>query len=386
MSAPVDPGQWQAWMPRPAAAAPAPRRGAVLAWLFWIVIGSVAGFEFARLGLARALPFLLAAAAWLLACLWLQLLIHEAGHAIAGLLRGMRLIALGLGPLRLERVLEGWRWRWSRGIAGIGGFAMLSPAPGRTPCRRDTAIYAAGGAAANLLAAAAVWYSARDLGDPVRFASMVFACTGVAFGAINLLPFRSRGWRSDGLTLLQLWRRPREAQAALQTQALVARSLAGVRPRDWEAGLLPRSEPGFDPMLVRTIDLLRLVHALDAGHDAEAAEVAAAIAADHPAAPDGVRQNQALMLASFAARCARSEPLLAAWLPHAGTSLLTLDAHRDWLRAELALMQGDHRAAREHARTSRAGLPRVHDAASAAQLRDYLDELEQRISPPAGAS
>src|SRR5690606_18981027 len=136
---------------------------------------------------------------------------------------------------------------------------------------------------------------------------MVFACTGVAFGAINLLPFRSRGWRSDGLTLLQLWRRPREAQAALQTQALVARSLAGVRPRDWEAGLLPRSEPGFDPMLVRTIDLLRLVHALDAGHDAEASEVAAAIAADHPAAPDGVRQNQALMLASFAARCARSE-------------------------------------------------------------------------------
>lgn len=54
-------------------------------------------------------------------------MLHEAGHAVAGVTRGIQAIAFGVGPRRVERGPTGrwrWRWRWRYG-GGIGGFAAL---------------------------------------------------------------------------------------------------------------------------------------------------------------------------------------------------------------------------------------------------------------------
>src|SRR5690606_35515787 len=58
---------------------------------------------------------------------WLQLLLHEAGHALAGLLVGRRFVGAGVGPLRLERGQGTWMLRWGGGVGGIGGFAAMLP-------------------------------------------------------------------------------------------------------------------------------------------------------------------------------------------------------------------------------------------------------------------
>lgn len=57
-------------------------------------------------GASAALVF-----AALVLIVWLQIVWHEAGHAIGGLLSGHRALAFGVGPLRLERQGERWRLR-----------------------------------------------------------------------------------------------------------------------------------------------------------------------------------------------------------------------------------------------------------------------------------
>jgi hypothetical protein len=376
-------------MPTPRTAAPASASVSIMVMLVWLVAGGAFGVWLARTGVKLGIGGLLWMSIGGIVGAWSQLLIHEAGHALAGLARGMHLFALGLGPLRIEQTRGGWHARWARSIAGIGGFAALSPAAGRTPRRLDQAIFVLGGPLANLLAAVCVLPFAIDAtasAAPWSAALWIFVGFGVLLGVINLVPFRSGGWRTDGLTLVQLWRRPGEARAAQQLQALVGLSLAGIRPRDWAEEAIPVSEVGFDPMLSRAIDLMCLSRALDSGLCEVAERLALSIAVDHASAPDGVRQSQALMMASFAARCARSEPLLAAWIPLGEGSLLTMDAHREWLRAELAALRGESSTAREHLALARAALPRVHDAATHAQLSEYLAQLEGSIGTASSAT
>ena len=368
-------------MPVANAAAPVKTDVSFVALVVWLAIGGFVGVQVAQLGVKVGLLFVLAAAALFLVSVWLHLLIHEGGHVIAGLSRRMHLFAIGIGPLRLERSLAGWSWRWSRRIAGIGGFAVLSPTSARTPRAMDTAIFVLGGPLANLLAAGTAWLVAQSESGPVANVALgLFAVTGAAIGVVNLLPFRSGGWRSDGLTLIQLWRRPEEVRAGQQVQALVGHSVAGVRPRDWDEALIPEPDSSFDPMLIRAIDLLRLSRSVDACCCDLGEPIALSIAIDHPSAPDGVRQNQALMMASFAARCARSEALLAAWIPLSEGGLFALDAQREWLRAELAALRLDPVAAQQHIARSRAALPQIHDAATQVQMNEYLQDLEQRLA------
>jgi hypothetical protein len=387
-AAPID---ITAWMPRSAASAPAPRRGSIaLTLLVWLG-GGIAGVAFGVAGIAQHAADVLLLLLGVVIALWLQVLVHEAGHALAGLARGMHLIAIGLGPWRLEQARRRWRVRRASAIAGVGGFALLSPAAGRVTARRDHVVYLLGGPLANLISAAAVapWLSV-DVAPALLGLGWGSVGFGLLFGAVNLWPFRSGGWRTDGLSLLQLWRKPAETRAELQLMALMGLALAGVRPRDWDATQIPTVEPEFDPLLRRSLELTRLGCAIDAGRDEEAGVIAASIAADYASAPDGLRQNQALLMASFAARCAHSEALLAAWLPLADGGLLDMQAQREWLQAELATLRGASDQAHAHLARARAALPHVHDAASADQLGDYLDALQRRLqattSAPAVAS
>jgi hypothetical protein len=369
------------WMPAPPRGAPKKPRGSIVTLLVWMLAGGIVAFAFERAGMqVRAGHVLMLLLGGVLAA-WLQLLVHEAGHALAGLSRGMHLFALGLGPLRIEQTRDGWHARWSRNVAGLGGFAALSPAAGREPRRIDQAIFIVGGPLANLLVAACVLPFAQSSTAPAG-AGLMWGLVGfgVLYGVVNLLPFRSGGWRTDGLSLIQLWRKPDEARAAQQVQMIVGLALGGVRPRDWSPSLIPACDPGFDPMLGRSLVLLRLSWALDADRCDEAETLATMIAADHAVAPDGIRQSQALMMANFAARCVRSESLLSAWLPLSEGGLLDMEAQREWLRAELAALRDATSDAREHIARARSALPRVHDAGTQIQLADYLDALEARLA------
>lgn len=362
--------------------APPPARRSRRAWLLlpaWLVAGGIVGAHLGSIAAQFDLRNMVVLAVLLVLFVWTHLLVHEAGHVLAGLSRGMRLFAAGIGPFRVERTVAGWRMRRTRGIAGIGGFAAMVAAPGRPPRRRDQAIYLLGGVTGNLVAAAAALPIALSTHWSMVFA-WLFVGVGVFYAVLNLLPFRSGGWRTDGLNLLALWRNPREAVLHRQIQAIVGSALAGARPRDWPADELPTVEPTDDPVLRRSALLLRLSWALDAGERDVAAAIAPQIVAAYGDAPDGVRQNLAIMMATYAAQQLRSECLLAAWLPRSEGTLFGLDAQRHWLRAELAALHADTAAAADESALARAAVRHVHDEGSRRQLLEYLNALDARLA------
>lgn len=374
--------------PRPAGgAAPGTRRAQRKPW--WLVLcmlaGGVAGFAGVSAGkwLAQApfdLPAMSApwALAWLVLMLWPNIVLHEAGHALAGMARGLRPFAFGIGPLRWERGQSGWRFRRGGGVGGIAGFAALLPHGGRGQSRGDQALYLAGGPLANLATAGACGALLLALRDAPHAGALLVG-TGIGallLGLTNLLPFHSQGWRSDGQGLLDLARGRPDARLALQAQQLLALGMAGVRPRDWPDALVPPDDPGAaSPVVAMNNDLLRLAWAMDRGDDAGSAQVAARLTARYPALPPAIRPHVAVSLAWHAARHLRDAGVLAAWRPLCEGGVLDLSLLRAWLDAELAALSGDPAGRRDAVARARAALGHALDPATVLQVRERLDAL-----------
>jgi tetratricopeptide (TPR) repeat protein len=118
-------------------------------------------------------------------CMLPMVILHEAGHALAARLLGMRLLAvvLGMGPVRWRRRLFGIPIEWRAVPAGGTTFAPPTQAEG---ARWKMAVLALAGPAANVVGVLAV---SRFI--PVPFDAVAWQDPAVAlaasFGAANLL-------------------------------------------------------------------------------------------------------------------------------------------------------------------------------------------------------
>jgi hypothetical protein len=324
-------------------------------------------------------------AALLVLAFWLQVLLHEAGHALAGLASGLRPLAFGVGPLRLERAGDGWRFRWGGGLSGISGFALLLPSARRPPSRVEQAVYLLGGVLANaLVSALALVALAASPPEFLRGLLVALAVTGLLLGVVNLVPFRSGGWLSDGAGLWSLLRQPGLAFASISLQQAVQASVDGVRPRDWPAVLLPADDAPFgvhgEPALDTAIASMRLSRALDAGQATVAESAARYLHSAWPTAAPGLRPGLAAMLAVHCLLVRRDVAAVRAWRERMVGSLLDMGCHEAWLDAELALADGDLSLARDAHAQAVAALPRVHDAGTRIVVAERLDELGTRIA------
>ena len=322
----------------------------------------------------------------LLVSLWVHILLHEAGHALAGLAVGFRAIAFGVGPLRAERGTNGWRLRWGGGLkGGVGGFALMLPPEGIALRRGPQAVFLLGGIAMNLGLATLSFVALAafpDLMAPARGALGVFAMIGMALGLANLLPFSAGGWMSDGAGLRQLWRAPDEALAMFRMQQIFAVSMAGTRPRDWPLALLPDAPAApldSSNAVAMSLALFRLARAIDAADDSAADTEARGLAEVWPSVGPLLRPGIAISLAGYAA--VRGDlTLLSAWRPLSAGNLLDVSAYEAWLDAEQAQMEGRGFDALDHARRAEAALGRVHDAGSRLVLAERLVLLRQGLS------
>lgn len=322
--------------------------------------------------------------------LWPHIVLHEAGHAFAGMATGMRPIAFGLGRWRWERGMSGWRFRYGDRLGGASGFASLVPGDKHGLRRIDQALYFAGGAAANLLTAAACAALLPSVASSTLPSSLLLGVSASALfiGLFNLVPFQVQGWRSDGLALRDLLTRHPDAALQMRLQQLMALSMAGVRPRDWPAELVPLAADATphskSPLLATSASMLRLSWAMDSDMPSEAFDDARRLVTDYPSAPAPFRPHIAVVMAGFAARCMGDPGLLAAWRPLCEGGLLDLSATRAWLDAELAAARGDQSACRAAIPVARQLLDRVPDPATRLLLGEYLDELEARVAAQTG--
>ncbi|MEZ0471276.1 M50 family metallopeptidase [Luteimonas salinilitoris] len=376
--------------PVPPTAAPArPPAWRFLRWLLSMAafagVGMAVGFAAARFGV-RLDGDLLPSPGWALLAgfvlaIWPNIVLHEAGHAAAGLACGMRALAFGIGPYRFERGAGGWRFRHGGGVRGISGFAALLPGERRHFGPIDHAVFLFGGPLANLLTAVLGLTAAALLaGSAWAAAVQGVAYSALLLGLVNLVPFQSKGWRSDGRGLLDLLRATPDAALQQQINQLMALSMAGVRPRDWPEALLPAvTDDSSTPVLVIVGRLLRLSRACDQRDAPAARDCAEVLCARFWEAPEVLRPNIAVSLAGHAAVMLRDDSLVAAWRPLCEGGLLDLSPYRDWLDAEHAALSGDTAAALRHLEAARAHLDRVQDSASLEVLGEQLDALAARL-------
>ncbi|AWV05809.1 M50 family metallopeptidase [Marilutibacter maris] len=358
--------------------------------LLWILVGGLVGMLSGRMGIGpsawiadwaptASVPLALLFA---LLTIWPNIIVHEAGHALCGIARGMHAMAFGIGPLRLERGEHRWRFRRGAWLRGIGGFAALLPKGRRGLSRFDQACFFVGGPLANLATGVLALALLTSWTAPPAIASLLLgtALSALFFGALNLLPFQTQGWQSDGRQLLDLARHSPDAVVRQRLRQLMALTLAGVRPREWPEALMPVPADDTSPGLAVNAQILRLSRAMDRNDAVAAADAARRTAAGLHDLPVSVRPHLAVTMAGYAALMLRDPVVLAAWRPLCEGGLFDLSAFRDWLDAESAALAGDAATARDRISAARAGLERLPDPVSVLQMRESLDALQARLA------
>ncbi|RMH93812.1 hypothetical protein EBB59_03975 [Lysobacter pythonis] len=312
--------------------------------------------------------------------LWPQVLLHEASHALAGKLVGMRLYVAGVGPWRLQCLAGRWRVFRIGGIRGLGGFAAMASS-GRHPLSNVRMLaFTLGGIAGNLLAAAAclaliVWLTPPPLAHGLLGGA---AAAGLLLALANAFPFVAQGWYSDGKQALGLLCGDPSTLGYLELQRYGALMLAGVRPRDWPPEWRPslRETPAED-LAGRLHELILAQWSLDADPRGGDDRLWPRIVAHHAELPDGMRQYAALAMADYAARVLRDAALLQAWRAECEGGLVDLSPQRAWLDAALARLQRRDDELPALIDAAEALLPRASDPASRAILAEHLLALRR---------
>jgi hypothetical protein len=342
-----------------------------------------------------ALPATLAAA-------FLAILVHEAGHALAGVRAGMRFVFLTAGPLWLERDPghqedpghgrgpghqegpghgrgpRGLRLRPNRIAFAWGGLTLCVPTDGRVD-ERAFGRYFLGGPLASLalavLAGAAAVASAALVGPSWAGAAALLLAVMSAAILVATACIPSAG--SDGTRWRRLRRGEPDARGEAALLVLSGLSMAGTRARDWPAGLVEELGRITRPAVLPGVELILAERELDEGRPAEAAERLERLVEGWEELSALMRGPAALELAAARLLAGRDAEAVREWYERAEGPLVELHRRR-WLEAGLAAAEGDPGRARTLLAEARAALDQARFPPTAMQ-RDQLDALERRL-------
>jgi hypothetical protein len=308
---------------------------------------------------------------------FLVILIHECGHLIGGIGRGMRFLLLIVGPLRLRRTVSGLKLDWFLRGDTLGGMAAALPPKGGAKPGQFLALVAGGPLASLLLAVAALVLSNATDGR-LSAHLLILALLSAAIFVVTAIPMRAGGFMSDGRQFLELLRGGSAVEHRNALVAVYAESLSGVRPRDRDPEPLARSLTlaGQEPLRDVGTWIAAYQVALDHGDAQAAGGWLDKVAEVHDAYPNGFRQALAAEIAFFNARYRHDPETGAAWLARAYGG--TADASSLALaEAAVALARGDRKAALEAALRGEQRLADSSDAGAALLLRDELAALRR---------
>ena len=326
------------------------------------MVGGLIGYLFAAYGFSAVSQFesLQVLAAWdLLAMLPLFLLVigvHEGGHVLGGLLRGMRFLLYIVGPFQLTRTGEGIRFSWVFNLGTFGGVAACMPDPSRPLPTQMLPMIAGGPLASALLAALALGLSALLSGRAAAYLVMTGLLSAMIF-LVTAVPLRAGGFMSDGLQLLEMRRGGRGVRARHRLTLLMGQSMTGVRPSDWDRTLIAESLAETDDEPLRRVAAIHMgyLHAFDRGDMAEATRLAGELAARFEDYPEGFRQSLAVELALFHALVARDPATSREWTARSRGGVVD-PARRALAAAALAMLDGNATVREAELANARRGL------------------------------
>ena len=217
------------------------KSGQILIPACFVLIGAACGILFMKFldgpetaGASRGDKILkiLVALVSMCAALILQIIIHEAGHLVFGLLTGYRFISFRVSSFMWMK--DNDRIRFKRmSIAGTGGQCLMAP-PDLKDGKMPVQLYNYGGAIMNLIASAisgglSLLCPAGSLFRPFLLMMLV---TGIAYALMNGLPLRMSLANNDGRNAWDLARSPEAVRAFWTTMKMNELSAKGVCLRD----------------------------------------------------------------------------------------------------------------------------------------------------------
>lgn len=319
--------------------------------------------------------------------------LHELGHALMGRREGFRFHWLAVGPFKWKMLGGRLRFEWNKDLNTAGGMVLSTPT-GDHDLRRRFMAFAAGGplgsavwAGLALGAYALLPAPASEVGRLLRLGLGASGGLSALLAVLTLVPMHTGGFYSDGARVLNLWRDGAAGQFEMAVVSALARSVAGVRPRELSRTLLEAAaaRPEELPFKLYVHYFLYLA-ALDAGQLEPAAHHLAEYRQRLVHTPAALQGTGWLESAFFAAAYQHDLAAARAFMAQARPSAhIAADV---WPRAEAALarLAGDAGRARAQAQAALHALPDNLDQGSAHFYAEWLaDTLRWAEAPsPSG--
>lgn len=195
--------------------------GNIIMVLMFMILGGVCGVAIANFeessgeGILSDMPpfvFFACMIVVLYLVMFLQIIIHEGGHLVFGLLSGYKFVSFRI--MSFMWIKKGDHIEFKRySLAGTGGQCLMAP-PDLVDGKMPTLIYNLGGSLMNIIAAAVGYVAYRaTLGTLVSQILLYFVLVGVGFALVNGIPLKLGTVNNDGYNALMLRRDPAATRA-----------------------------------------------------------------------------------------------------------------------------------------------------------------------------
>lgn len=217
------------------------KAGGIVIGIVSLLLGAICGivgasfidkFVADELPLWQKLLLYVAALAEIGAAVYLQIILHEAGHLLAGLFSGYHFSSFRIGSFMW--VKENGKLKLKRlSLAGTGGQCLMNP-PDLVDGKIPFVLYNLGGSMMNILIAL-ISFGGYFLFSENSFLSLfliMMGIIGIVFALLNGIPIHSEMVSNDGYNAKELGKQP-EALAAFWVQMKVMEMTSqGVRLKD----------------------------------------------------------------------------------------------------------------------------------------------------------
>jgi hypothetical protein len=210
----------------------------------------------------------------------LMVAIHEFGHAAAGAALGLKLRAFIVGPFQWRARDGKWEFRVIlSGFLAIGGATAVAPTDPYRPLWRDICMVAAGPVTSLAAGLLALWATLTVPGRPWQqdwLLLAVFSTLSLMTGAINLVPFRTKSFYSDGARIYQLLSQGPWADLHRAFSTAAATTVTPLRPRDYDIDAIERAVSSISTgQQALHLRLLAASYYLDQGRNSDASQALA---------------------------------------------------------------------------------------------------------------
>lgn len=181
----------------------------ILNYVMFLGVSAYVGFRSVQIGekTSKKFPFIiiLIAVIFMFIVFLLHIILHEAGHLLAGILTGYKLVSFRIGAFVWIKNKEGKLEFKRMKIQGTGGQCLMCPPDVETE-KCPYKLYHLFGGLTNLILGAIGIILALIL--PQNIVTFIlceeFGVIGIVLGLTNLIPCKSGGLQNDGYNLLDL--------------------------------------------------------------------------------------------------------------------------------------------------------------------------------------